>query len=397
MTVFFRPYNSLSVRPTPRSSADEELAAFLEEKTGIKAQIDPSVDYEEWTEPACMLRALIHEGVEIKILPLKRLQEAMEQPLVEIPGQDCPKMLMGRLQEQDERDLVNTDFVWPPAYDSLADHYGSLESFTRFAGRKVQLADMPGEPYPGGIRFPAKTPDAKTLKAAIDSLDLDQVIVKHVWPPKSFPLVALEGTREEKMRSFWDKYEWHAIKHEGAKAALLVQEQVEMTHETRVFVVNGKPVCAAACIEADTPLVNEGGEKFPGRFEIARNGGVHIFDQEVRDMIWAFVHEVTREISAETDSLRNYVIDVALGSTEEGLGKPLVIELNQIASSGLYGQDVSRLVPAFLEVAKTLDVQPTSEALREILGRAPAALDDDELLSVDDFDDEPLELNYDAF
>lgn len=364
MTVYFRPCGDLECAPEPRSDADRAFYARLSAATGMEIHIDPSVDYEDWMEPACMLEAAVSAGVEVAILPRKALKQAMAEAVIINRGAACPDMLIGRQLSADPYALSSLGFAWPHACNDRANAYAKLEAFTAHAGRKVQLAHMPGDAEMAG---PQSAPFGKdwgttTLGEAMLGFAGQDCLIKQVYPAKSMPIITLQAeahmTPQEAESLFFEEMGFHFARFEGDRDALLVQEIVPMTHETRFFVVDGTVVTGAACIEAHTPRQSPGnGCVLPDLFEVKRNRGEMRRDPEAAEVLLAFAQGVADRIAAETPDLPHYVLDCALGADR----KPLVIELNPIAQSGLYAIDASRLFNAILETAER-DLKPAPDS-----------------------------------
>ena len=348
MTLFFRPCGALTRAPAPRSSRDDALRARISDALGCDITIDPALDYEDWTEPMTLLDAAIARGLDIAVLPRAPLGEAMDAPLHRLPGTPCPDILLGRLGRMDSFHLPGTDLVWPPRDDARANHYGELAAFHAAAGRDLALADMPGDPDLGLARqmigdiVPLPPGDALTRFAG------GSCLVKQVFPGKSLPLFDLDvpagadATTCERL--LLGELGLHFARFEGEKGTLLLQERVEMTHETRFFVVNGEVVCGAACIEDHTPLENTSGEILSPVFETRRNSGAIVTDPAAAEKLLDAARTITTGIVAEDAELTHFVLDLAL----DPAGQPLAIELNPIGSSGLYGIAAGRLLDAVL-------------------------------------------------
>lgn len=368
MTVYFRPCGDLSLAPAPRSQADREFYDRLSAATGITIEIDESVDYEDWMEPACMLDAALRTGVEVAIIPRKALGQAMEDPDALIFGAACPDMLIGRQLSADPYALSRMGFAWPPACNDRANAYAKLDAFQAHAGRKVVLAHMPGDAEMAGSQsapFGKKWGETSLGTAMLEFVGQD-CLVKQVYPAKSMPILTFEveaGLTEKQAESmFFNEVGFHFARFEGDRDALLVQEVVAMTHETRFFVVNGEVITGAACIEAHTPRQAPGGDcVLPELFELKRNRRKEVTDPEAAETLLTFARAVAAEVAAETSDLPHYVMDCALGADR----KPLVIELNPIAQSGLYAINADRLFTAILTSVE-LEAKAKRDAAPEI-------------------------------
>lgn len=351
MTIFFRPCGDPCLAPTPRSERDDDLRTRLAASLGLDIAVDNSVDYEDWTEPMCLLDAAITRGVEIAILPRAPLAEAISRPDLRIDGQSCPDILLGRQMRMDPLALGSAQLAWPPRNDTLANHYGELAAFHAAAGRKLALADMPGDSDLGCARTLQSHIESRPLGEALGDFAGRRCIVKQVFPGKSLPLIDLDisVTDDAPAREarFLREVGFHFARFEGDRAALLVQDHIHMTHETRFFVIDGQIVCGAACIESHTPLENDDNSLLRPIFETKRNSSELVTDPEAATLLMHAARTMASAMIDECPALRHFVIDLALDENRH----PLAVELNPIGNSGLYGISAKRLLDAILALS----------------------------------------------
>jgi ATP-grasp domain, R2K clade family 3 len=337
MPIFFRPYRDLRTAPASRGPADLALVARLEAALGVAIARDPAVDFEDWMEPACVLDALLAAGVAVTVL---ERGSRLTQPEVafDIPGRAVePTVVLGRLSQHDDVDLPVVGAAWPvPGQESLANRYGELNAFLANSGRRCVLADMPGEPeLPDEAACPA---------AALTTFAGKPIVLKQTRPAKAFPLtpadVPDEVTAEVANRFFFEIFEWHFARFEGLPKALLLQDQVTMAFETRLFVVGGEVVAGAGCVENHTPL-DANDPQVSDLLEAKRNRSPAMPHPLTRDTLVAFGRTVAAQAAAE--GLTDFVLDVALGPNG-----PLVVEFNPGHNAGLYATPVQPLVAAIL-------------------------------------------------
>lgn len=371
MTVYFRPCGDLAQAPAPRGPHDDALFAYLSERTGIAISCDHDavVDYEDWMEPAAMLAAALRAGLEVKILSRQPLREAILSPLAHVEGKPCRDMLIGRQLRTDPFAIDDFDMGWPAAGTGLANHYAELAAFHRHAGRRVALAHMPGDPEMARPRAPiGLAPEGRPLGEVLLAFSGQSPLVKQVYPAKTLPLVQLHpapGMNASEAESlFFDEVGFHISRFEGDRNALLVQERIEMTHETRFFVIGREVICGAANIEAHTPQQNPGSAQLMPVFEIRRNSGEILEDREAAAKLIGAAEKIAGEIALECPALEHYVLDLALGAD----GAPLIVELNPAENAGLYGIDADRLffamqAAAEREAHKSLKARPPEDAV----------------------------------
>lgn len=353
MPIFFRPYRSLTSAPVSRGPADLALVARLEQAIGAPIARDPEVDFEDWMEPACVLDALIAEGVAVQILERGC---SLLAPVVafDVPGTPVePIVVLGRLSAQDDRDLPSLGAAWPLLdQEDKANRYAETRAFARHAQRRFVLADMPGEPT-GALPFV----DAHQAMVGFAGA---RVVVKQTRPAKASPVTPIDLpaglTDVAASRLLFDAFEWNLVRFEGLQRALLVQEHVPMAFETRLFVVGGKVVAGAGCVEAHTPLDSAGDAPVSPFVEAQRNQGPVLAQPHTRDLLAAFGQQVAAELAAE--GLTDCTLDVAMGT--QG---PLVLECNPCHNAGLYATPVRPLVQAILARAQDRHAGASCEAV----------------------------------
>ena len=127
---------------------------------------------------------------------------------------------------------------------------------------------------------------------------------------------------------------WGLINDEGVKDAYLVQEVIPMTYEYRFFVINGKLVTGAGCVEEFTPLDNAG-EDFDPRMREHRSyecpSPVEV-RPDILSRFMEFAALVVSEMSVERPDIGRYVLDVAMGKNDE----PVIVEFNSESNAGFF-------------------------------------------------------------
>ncbi|WP_375264101.1 ATP-grasp domain-containing protein [Palleronia sp.] len=388
MAVLFRPCGDLFAAPAPRCARDRALHAYLTERLGraVTHQPGSDVDYEDWTEPACMLEAALRSGLEVKILPRQPLTKAINAPDIVIEGRPCRDMLIGRSLASDPRNADWLNLGWPSACNDLANHYAETEAFHAFAGRRMVLADMPGET--ARLRSSShlsRTGSNGDLEEAIRGFAGQRCFVKVVWPAKTeapFKLDVPAGcSRGTAKGLFLDATGYLSAAREGDRDAILVQEHVEMRHETRFFVINGQIVTGTGCIERDTPAQNPEGLTFSGRSEVRRNDGrVGIYPAQA-SVLQAHAEGFVAALAEEAPELAHYAVDCALKAD----GTPVVIELNPIAESGLYAASHMQLFAAIVAAAELEPERHADYAVSEHVARLGTTTVADEEMDIDAF------------
>lgn len=375
MAVLFRPCGDLYAAPAPRCMRDQALHAYLSEQLGQEVTHQPGseVDYEDWTEPAVMLEAALRAGLEVKILPRRPLPEAVNAPELVIEGRPCRDILIGRTLNSDPRNADWLNLGWPSACNDMANHYAETETFHAFAGRRTVLADVPGESarlrQPGAL---ARTGSGGDVAEAIRGFAGGRCFVKVVWPAKSeapFRLDVPAGCTAEQAKSlFIAETGYLSAAREGDRDAILVQEHVEMRHETRFFVINAQIVTGSGCIESDTPIQNGEGLRFPCRSEPHRNHGRIGVHPTEASILRAHAERFVAALAEEAPEMAHYVVDCALLPD----GAPVVIELNPIGESGLYAASHHDLFAAIVAAAELEPERHADYAVSEHVAKLEA-------------------------
>lgn len=222
----------------------------------------------------------------------------------------------------------------------LADNYCKLESFKKFARREIHVCGF-GEPEEG------EPPLKLEFREAIELLKQKGLTGAVVKPTrfKTMPLLRIENFEEETLKNTEHEIYDHRMSVAGLNDTLIVQERVSMTHEYRLFVVNGQLVSGAGCIERFTPLDNEGSD-FDSRTEKHRGDGIVVASPQLVARYKEFGQLAANEFLLE--NLKTYVLDVAINQATD---ECLVIELNGLLNSGLYASNPDAVAKALVEIS----------------------------------------------
>jgi hypothetical protein len=216
-----------------------------------------------------------------------------------------------------------------------ADNYGILASFQRNAGRYLEIGGFCSEDehdferifermYSRGIRHAILK--RRHHKYPLMDVDLE------VWKSEGSVISAINDSDAS----------WSLINDEGSPTAYLVQERVTMRYEYRTFIVGGRPVTGAGCIEEFTPLDNSG-EAFDDTVrEFRQEHSAPERLPEVRDALLEFTTRVSAEIALEAPQIDGYTLDTALDQN----GNPLIIELNGHTNAGFYASQPQMITDA---------------------------------------------------
>lgn len=215
---------------------------------------------------------------------------------------------------------------------SPVDDYCSWDTFKRNAGRITGI---------GG--FNDLSDDKSSMDdilTAIAETNAKKALLKRRHAKLPLLPVNLAGWKQEPsvMAALDSDHGWSLINDEGLKGAYLVQEVIPMAYEYRFFVINGKLVTGAGCIEEFTPLDNRG-ENFDPRMREHRypsNGCPSPIESRIqllRNYI-DFAEQVASELSLEHPEHDRYVLDVA-----SKYGETVIVEFNSESNSGFYASN----------------------------------------------------------
>jgi hypothetical protein len=233
----------------------------------------------------------------------------------------------------------------PIPAEVAADHYFEHSAFQAFAGRRVAIS---------GFRTTGEPQLCDTIRAFAGRTG--SAFVKVVRPTKggitTVPVTS-GATDDDILDTMYDdEFFGGALIHaEGRPGTFLVQERVEMRFEYRMFVVDGRVVTGAGCVESFTPGTRRDTgpfdcrvQEYRGRSEVIHAPGVV---HTLREGAEAFLAAYTRSGDAGSE----FVLDMAL----DGAGRPLVVEVNGIRNSGLYASDPVAVIAALQERHRSVE------------------------------------------
>ena len=314
--------------PYTRPGHEAKASALL--KTWNSAiggrEVNHEADYEDFYEQAARLHAAI-EGFGPENVWLRYMRR---------PFADYAKNLAtGKKKPADELEHLPRYGAQPGGIhdrvtdeqEQLAGNYHQAEAFGRLAGRKLALGGFgTGDDGDAARIITGMMSEGVTdffIKGTRTKSGIWQVSPKPGSTPTEIDLdiIASDGS-------------YGLMMLEGRPGTMLIQERVEMTFEYRLFIVHGRVVTGAGCIEEFTPLDNRGAA-FDTRVQRHRNKSAVMDDQERVYGLLDFAEGAVAAFAAEVPELHTYVMDLAFGPDQ----KPLVIELNGMLNSGLYATD----------------------------------------------------------
>lgn len=287
-------------------------------------------DLEDWIENAGFITAFERLGVDFRILDKARVAmvTAGEDLIAQNDGPEA--FLHTGIQRADAVDAIHYRLKaqLPGHLRAIARSAGG-DAFRAIANRKIHLVPPEAEALNEAIR--AIVPGqgqifVKTLKkglAAIYRIDADKA--------------PLDCILEQD-----DAIAWMLIQHEGATSPFFcVQGVFAPRYEYRVFMVDGKPVSGAGCIEAMTPVNNE--KIFDEKMEEIRNSGTIIKRADLVEMYVTFAQRAGRSLAGQLDFAPAYALDLSI---DEQTGYITPIEINPPYNLGRYASSIDAWVRA---------------------------------------------------
>lgn len=214
----------------------------------------------------------------------------------------------------------------------------------RFGGRWLSMAgysDEPGE-------LPADH-DLIELLLSRARLGVPRVVIKFAVAKTGIFAVDLHASmtapmvHEAVLEAAGEDCVWSLLGSAGQHNTLLVQDWIEMTYEYRLFVVDGRIVTGAGCLEELTPYDRRDTRVvFDTRMQRIRDTPV-MGDKraaQIEDRADLLERYLSWAMPLARESRRTFVLDLALRAADN---LPVVVELNALPNSGLYASDVTRL------------------------------------------------------
>lgn len=234
----------------------------------------------------------------------------------------------------------------------LANSYSTSETFTDLAGRIVVRCGVPEDGEDVGTTL------EDALTQIHEATGEDFVAVKST-SAKGLALTMVDAANpKDAAENFM--LEVGAMHLWGRPGALLAQQVIPMEDEYRVFIVDGRPVTGAGCVEEHTPL--DSTAEFSTLLRRRRNS-----DDPIRSdaELVARYREFARvaAIRFEREGRLDYVMDLAVDAST---GRIVIVELNSLGNAGLYASVPSLVVDGLVGARPRPDeqvVDPKSERL----------------------------------
>ncbi|MBC9927239.1 ATP-grasp domain-containing protein [Leucobacter sp. cx-169] len=276
--------------------------------------------------------------------------------------EDAVRLAASFVASRGEMDVVTGKIKWSPdelerrlgpiSWDEVGGRH-SRDPFIahplvlKYGGRAMSLATHCSEwpDDPSGERGPLDEVDTLVdWIVARNAAGVSDVVVKNAQSKSGIWVLPTSSDRAEVRACVSRALEWTAVRLDGLRDALLVQDMVDLESEVRFFVVDGEVVTAAGNVEEFTPLdmvsrPDDGlsvelGAYVDARLRVHRGhltqGGPSEIIHAPDTMRAQFL--AAKQIAAEHGG--TIVLDMAMLD-----GSPVLVEINELTNSGLYASD----------------------------------------------------------
>lgn len=226
--------------------------------------------------------------------------------------------------------VMNHPAIDQYADPSQADRYASNPNIRMLMHRHTRLSSVHGD-------------DIEQAFRALCDEGVSSFLVKFAHRSKRLPNLRITGNdpgRLAQQVSGWLDESWDSVNAEDDPNALLIQENVDMRYEYRVFMVGDEPACGAGNIGLMTPLDNTA--RFDPKMQRKRDDSTVENIESRPDLA-----EQYREFAVRAGRLLShcgygaYSLDLCLIG-----GEVSVVELNGMMNSGLFAADMNALTGA---------------------------------------------------
>lgn len=252
---------------------------------------------EEWIEDASLLKETLSQFSNVYIHVGRKALSDIPDEIKDLPYIGRIPGLSGELKRHEKNKNMNNDLVFPELKESL--------------GREIQLAKPD---YDDIVEVSRKMLEKH-----------DSIFLKWLGEGKLYPVTRLRTLENVKEWFFNDPF---MIESQHLNQ-LTVQEGLNLVDETRFFVVGGEIVSSSRTKWFYTPIHE-------------------VTDDYISESMKKTLEEKAKEVVELLKNGKNlrsqtYVLDIGFDCKHE---RPVVIELNGIHNSGLYANDVKKIVQA---------------------------------------------------
>ena len=338
----------------------EHLWAVRNESLGAH-RLDGSGDPEDFWELAARLAAAMdssagavwhrsHAGDRLLRGSVKS-DLSLDERLRLSPGEEAYLMPYGPIPEHSS--------LWMLPGQRAADSYGSWPAFQEHAGRRVAL---------GGVQVKDRSRDVAWLMASWVSdgvvAEGGEVVLKATRAKHGIWKLPASSSVRSNASTLRSALGWSLVQLEGFPSAFLLQEYVPLEHEYRMFLVGGRPVTGAGCVEEFTPLY-AGANPFDARTRRVRGVQFSLGEEELEAVeldeemgpgaagspveespeLVARYREAAAALAPKLP-VEAVVVDFAHRPDRDEV---VMVEANGLSNSGLYASQPSLVVEALLK------------------------------------------------
>lgn len=177
-------------------------------------------------------------------------------------------------------------------------------------------------------------------------------VVKHTDRKIGVAKIELSDDIETLTDQLSDAFGWTLVRISGMPGQFQVSTWLDMRYEYRLFIVEGRVVTGAGCIEEFTPLDHDPDEWLldPWVREVRGNGvsgpdGADTAPEHRPGLAAWYGHYGAQLAEQLPQGQRTVVLDLACVTGRE---HPVVVELNDLPNAGLYACDADRLARALV-------------------------------------------------
>lgn len=338
----YRPWDRSEHPAAAVTRAPHYLASWLEAFPASQPSED--CDFEDWAENAVLLHEARLRHLPLQIMPPSKAVKVITSGWI-FPAshpQAPSGTMLGSWSQSDLLFGLPVDLSLAgqtaSAVDAASD-YVSSPVFQRHCGRRVLNAPAVEEEL------------EETLATLLGDRPHADIFVKTLRKKRS-GVIRIEAGRPLWPQFYdhpiWETTAWEIERFRGNRHYLLMQDVMRCTHEYRFFVVGGKLVTGAGCIEAFTPLDNL--ETFDAQMEPIRSRSQVSSHPGIRDQHLELARRYVAEFTTEHGDDLDYCLDVCLNEA----GESVVIEMNPPINCGRYASNVGAWMDAVVARTETL-------------------------------------------
>lgn len=234
------------------------------------------------------------------------------------------------------RPYGGTQPVFNPRPNPVSEQYVVDPTFRAWAGRHIEVIN----PIADEDDYQAKVTES-VMRLTGQGTD---VIVKTIGPKAPLLRISADESQEHRRNALSN---WLFDNTVHGLLPVMVSEQIDMTCEYRTFIdlAEGELLTGAGCVEYFTPQDNTG-ELFDNRLETVRGSRVVHRAPQLVNRILDTAQQVARELQVAYHTVkddpaveRTLCVDFAVNASNNQV---VVVEYNQMSSSGLYATDPSK-------------------------------------------------------